>query len=356
VKELFAAFKLTRPGFTLDAALTAPGSGVTALFGPSGSGKTTFLRLVAGLERPDSGQVYLDGHAWTDTATGINLPVHRRPIGYVFQDARLFPHLTVAQNLAYAEKRAGEGSIPMKRVIDLLSLGELLDRAPGRLSGGQKQRVAIGRALLSAPRLLLMDEPLASLDEESKAAIIPFIVSVHRELAIPMLYISHSLPEVARLADYVALIGAGTIQAAGPVAAMTTSLKERIAFSDEAGAAFDCVVDSHDDRYGLTALRFPGGRLVAPRHSLRTGERVRVRIEASDVALALDPPGRTSILNIFSGVVLGVADKGEAQAIVAVAVGETTLLARVTKKSAESLSLIPGLEVYVQVKSVALVV
>ncbi|MBF0171405.1 MAG: molybdenum ABC transporter ATP-binding protein [Nitrospinae bacterium] len=290
--ELFAHFALDRGGFSLNAHLQVPADGVTALFGPSGSGKTTFLRMVAGLERPAAGQFYLGDEAWLDVEQAIDLPPHRRPVGYVFQDARLFPHRTVEQNLRYGLDRLGSkgGSVSFDRVVELLRLGPLLDRSPARLSGGEKQRVGLGRGLLRAPRLLLMDEPLASLDEASKGEIIPFIRLVREELSIPMLYVTHSLPEVARLADRIALIDRGAIQNVGPTEEVLVDLTRSLATGDDAGAAFDGTVAAHHRADGLTELAFDAGRLLIPRIDRAVGERVRIRIVASDVSLALDHP------------------------------------------------------------------
>ena len=355
-----ARFHHKKGSFTLDVELALPGSGVTCLFGPSGSGKTTLLRLVAGLERPQRGELCVNGSVWHSEKMGVFMPAWRRPTGYVFQDSRLFPHLTVEQNLLYAQARSrnGERSVGLDDVAEWLSLKPLLGRYPAQLSGGQKQKVAIGRAALSGPKILLMDEPLASLDEQSKSEILRRIERLCKEvLSVPVLYVSHSVPEVARLADHIAVINEGRVGFSGPIHEMMTDLRAPLAMTSEAGSVIDATVSRHEDPFGLTYLEFPGGVIAVANDKklLRVGERARVRIIASDVSLALERPGRTSILNIFEARVAGMADKGEAQTQVKLDIGGVCLLASVTRKSAANLDLGVGKKVFAQVKTAALV-
>ncbi|MBF0292922.1 MAG: molybdenum ABC transporter ATP-binding protein, partial [Nitrospinae bacterium] len=343
--------------FDLDMELTAPGSGVTALFGPSGSGKTTFLRLIAGLSRPDSGFFKVNGEVWQDSDSALFMPPHKRPVGFVFQDSRLFSHLTVRENLLYGYNR-----LPVERrivkiddVIRWLSLESLLARYPSMISGGQRQRVSIGRALLRSPRLLLFDEPLASLDSEGKSEILHYLETLKDELPAPSIYVTHSMDEVARVADHMALVRDGKIIRSGPVAQMFTSLDSPLALDEEAGAALDAVVIGHDSEYHLTTLKFAGGIMSVSNSGLSVGTRVRVRVIASDVSLSLNKPEGSSVLNVLEAVVTGVAEKSLSQVIVGIDAGGAGLLARITKKSAFALGIRPGVKVYALVKSVAVI-
>lgn len=357
MSQITARFRLSRPGFDLDMELIAPGRGVTALFGPSGSGKTTFLRLIAGLSRADHGRVTVNGEAWQDSDSGLFIPPHDLPVGFVFQDSRLFPHLTVRENLLYGYKRlpAGRRVVKSEDVIQRLSLENLLDRYPATISGGQKQRVAIGRALLRSPRLLLFDEPLASLDAEGKSEILHYLETLKDELPAPSIYVTHSMDEVARVADHMALIRDGGIIRSGPVGEMFTSLDSPLALEEEAGAALDAVVVGHDEEYHLTTLKFAGGIMSVSRSGLAVDSRVRVRVIASDVSLSLNKPEGSSVLNVFEAVVTGVAEKSLSQVIVGLDAGGAGLLARITKKSAAALGIRPGVKVYALVKSVAVI-
>ena len=349
-------FRLEYPGFTLDAQLSAPERGVTALFGPSGCGKTTLLRCIAGLEHSPNGFMQVGESVWQDASRGYFLPVHRRPLGYVFQEAALFPHRTVRGNLEYAKKRApkdGPG-VALAEAAELLGLAKLLERRPARLSGGERQRVAVARALLTGPQLLLMDEPLAALDQASKAEILPFLERLHEELAIPVLYVSHSTDEVARLADTMAVLEGGTVQATGRTRELLTRLDLPLARSDEAEAVLEAVVAGHDDRYHLSHLDFRAGRIMVPRRELPVGRRVRVRIHARDVSLTRERQEGTSILNIFPARVEEVGDLDAARLLVRLDAGGEPLLAAITRKSAEVLEVAAGRELYAQVKSVAL--
>ncbi|MEN5081463.1 molybdenum ABC transporter ATP-binding protein [Bosea sp. TWI1241] len=345
--------------FALDARFASDGR-LTALFGRSGSGKTSLVNIVAGLVKPERGRVVVDGRTLVDTEAGIFVPRHKRRIGYVFQEARLFPHLTVRQNLLYGRwfaPRGEDGGSDLDGVLALLGIGHLLQRHPGALSGGEKQRVAIGRALLSKPRLLLMDEPLAALDEERKAEIMPYVERVRDELRVPIVYVSHSVAEVARLATHLVVLDGGTVTASGPTQALMARPDVPIlSAAAEAGAVLDARIAAQDEAYGLTVLKTPAGRLQVARRAAPLGSAVRLRILASDVMISLHRPEGISALNVLAGVVaeLG-ARRGDGSAReVVLRCGEAELLARVTVKSAEQLGLRPGLQVYAVVKSVSI--
>jgi molybdate transport system ATP-binding protein len=357
VKGLEARLRLQRGRFELDVTLQAPADGVTAVFGPSGSGKTTVLRCLAGLEPSVRGTVRFDGEPWQDTRSGRFLPAHRRPLAYVFQDAALFPHLTVEGNLRYALARRRDRSRPIdeRRVIAWLGLESLIDRRAVELSGGEEQRVAVARALLSGPRLLLMDEPLANLDEASRSEILPYLDRLRAELEIPVLYVSHSRGEVMRFADRVVLLDAGRVKNSGPVDAVLTAESAGFGPPEEVGTVADGRVVDVDREYGLIDVEIRGGRLSLPAdRELAPGARVRVRCLARDVSLTRQRPSRTSILNVLAGRVVEVRDARSTLPLVVVDVGGTILLARITRKSLVALELGPKVEVFAQVKSVAL--
>ena len=340
--------------FTLDAAFDAP-PGVTALFGASGSGKSTVLSVVAGLLRPRDGRVILDGTTLLDRAAGIDVPAERRRCGVVFQDARLLPHLSVDTNLRYGLRRAPHGATgpSFADVVELLGIGPLLSRRPRLLSGGERQRVAIGRALLSRPRLLLMDEPLAALDAPRKAEILPFLQRL-RDLGLPLLYVTHALDEVDRLADTLVLMQEGRVQAAGPLHALATRTDLPVLSGRrDAGAVLPCTVAAHDGTRGLTRLEFPGGALLVPLRPEAPDGTLRLRLRARDVAVATEPPGGISTHNILPAVVAGVDAAGPHECFVALDVGATRLLARLTRDAVGRLDLQPGRVVYALVKSTA---
>ena len=342
--------------FALDAAFTAPAAGTTALFGRSGSGKTTALNAIAGLHRPRRGRVTLDGRTLLDTERGVDTPPDRRGVGYVFQDGRLFPHLDVRGNLEYGMKRRARrrAHATLDRVASLLDIGGLLRRRPGTLSGGERQRVAIGRALLASPRLLLMDEPLAALDAPRKAEILPFIERLQSEFRAPIVYVSHAVEEVLAIADTVALMDRGKVVAAGPVADIASRLDEA-GFTDlaEAGTVLPATVESHDAARALTRLDTPLGPLIVARLDRAPGAAVRVRLRARDVALALDPPGRVSVINVAPGEVTGIERRPNGVVAVAVAAGGTRLRADITRLAADRLALAPGKRVHAMIKAVA---
>ncbi|WP_121061525.1 molybdenum ABC transporter ATP-binding protein [Chachezhania antarctica] len=340
--------------FDLNVAFEAP-AGVTALFGRSGSGKTSVVNAVAGLMRPTSGRIALNGDVLFDAKTGPEQPPHRRHLGYVFQEARLFPHLSVRKNLAYGQRfaRPGAERPDLKTIADLLDITPLLDRRPGTLSGGERQRVAIGRALLSAPRMLLMDEPLSALDAARKADILPYLEAVRDSAGIPILYVSHNMTEVARLATTVVIMDAGRVVKAGPAEEVLSDLDlvPMLGVRDAGALLQATVLRDHDD--GMTELSIAGGTLFLPDMGLGPGSRTRVRIMAHDVILADHRPEGLSALNILHGRVIALRDGRGPGVIVRLDCGGDTLLARITRRSAQALDIAPGREVWAVVKSVS---
>lgn len=348
-----ARFRIDWPGFSLDVDLTLPGQGVTALFGHSGSGKTTLLRCIAGLERAPYGRLVVDGEVWQDENHWV--PTHKRPIGYVFQEASLFAHLTVMGNLRYGRKRTTDRQrVSLEQAIELLGIAHLLNRKPDRLSGGERQRISIARALAVSPRLLLMDEPLAALDLKRKQEILPYLERLHDELKIPVLYVSHSPDEVARLADHLVMMEGGRVLADGSLTDTLARLDLPLRLGEDVGAVLDATVEEVDEDWHLVRVDFAGGSLWARDRGLTVGRRVRVRVLARDVSLA-NEPGTSSIQNVLRGQVDAIADdEHPGLALVRVKVGEAMLLARLTKRAAASLGVVPGKVLWVQVKSVAL--
>ena len=346
--------------FVLDAAFDS-GSGLTALFGRSGAGKTTLVIAIAGLLRPRRGHIAVDGEVLTDTERRIFVPARRRRVGYVFQEGRLFPHLTVRQNLLYGswfapptERKTGGGGAEFDHVIDLLGIAALLQRRPTNLSGGEKQRVAIGRALLARPRLLVMDEPLASLDEARKTEILPYIERLRDEAGVPIVYVSHQVAEVTRLATTMVVLSEGRVAAIGPPEAIMGRIDLfPLTGRAEAGAILATRVAAHDPAFGLTTLRAASGELRVPYLDLPVGAALRVRIRARDVMIALAPPAGLSALNVLPGTVveIGRAD-GPIVEIRLDCAGEA-LIARLTRRSVETLGLAPGHPVYAVIKSIA---
>ena len=355
MSEIKANFTLQLESFTLDASFSAPAVGVTALFGASGSGKTTLLRCIAGLEHA-TGSLHVNGETWqNDTAF---MPTHKRPLGYVFQEASLFPHLSVRANLEYGLKRTplSERKVPLEQVVEWLGLSHLIERGdPARLSGGERQRVAIGRALLTSPRILLMDEPLSALDTNSKQDILPYLERLHRELSIPVLYVSHALDEVARLADHLVLLEKGGVIASGALNETLSRLDLPTAHFDDAGAVIEAAVAQHDEKYHLSRLDFPGGQLWVGKVDQPFGTRVRARVLARDVSIATQPPQGSSINNILNARIDEIRDEGPDKVVVRMTVGESqVLLSRITRRSRDHLALSSGMYVCAQVKSVAL--
>lgn len=344
--------------FVLDARLEAPDGGITTLFGRSGVGKTTIINALAGLLRPDRGRIALGGETLFDSARGIDLPPERRRLGYVFQEARLFPHYSVRGNLLYGAKKDGGGP-SFDTVVELLGIAGLLARRPAELSGGEKQRVAIGRALLASPRLLLMDEPLASLDAPRKGEILPFIERLRDELKLPIFYVSHEMEEIIRLADLLVIVDDGKVAASGSVEELTSRLDLwPLTGRYEAGSVIRTVLRGHDTTFGLSELAFPGGRLRVTRLALPLGTPIRVRIRARDVVLATERPAHLSIRNAFAGKVVELAPPRGPLIDLKLDIGSEAepvmLWARVTQRALQELQLAPGKPVFALVKTVAL--
>jgi len=339
-------------GFVLDAQFRMDG-GVTALFGPSGSGKTSTINAIAGLLNPQNGRIVIDGRAVLDTQAGISIPAHARRIGTVFQDARLFPHMSVENNLRFGWRRAENPASEdeFAHIVELLGLEHLLPRKPAKLSGGEKSRVALGRALLSSPGLLLLDEPLAALDAPRKSEILPFLERLRDEARVPMLYVSHSLDEVTRLADSVVVMREGRVAASGPVFDLMSDLEfARASGVESYGAVLDAKVRSHRDD-GLSVLSFPGGELIVGRIAKEPGARLRVRIRAEDIMLALEEPKAISANNVIPATIAAIRESG-GHADVQLAAGNAKLVARITSASLKRLALAPGMKLFAIVKSV----
>lgn len=342
--------------FRLDAKFGMDG-GATALFGRSGSGKTTLVNAIAGLLRPQHGQITFDGEVLFDAALDIHKPPQARRFGYVFQEGRLFPHLTVRNNLLFSNifYSRKTSAADFDRIVGLLGLESLLARRPGALSGGEKQRVAIGRALLARPRLLLLDEPLAALDTQRKSEILRYLELLRDEFAVPMLYVSHAVEEVVRLADNVVLLSDGKVQASGPTAAIMSDAALRpLTGRYEGGAVIAAQVAEQDLRYGLAELRFSGGSLYVADLDALPGEEVRVRIRARDVALALQPPAETTFRNVVACRIAAITDSAGSMAEVTLDAGGATIVARITRHSRDELQLMPGMAVYALIKAIAL--
>lgn len=356
--------RVQRPTFTLEVDLHLPGRGVTALFGPSGCGKTTLLRAVAGLERARPGRVVVHGEVWQDDTArdgrgslAVWRPTHERALGYVFQEASLFPHLSVRRNIEYGLHRTPrtQRHIALEQAVDLLGIAPLLERAPTTLSGGERQRVAMARALATSPRILLMDEPLAALDQGRKAEVLPYLERLQHELDMPILYVSHAPDEVARLASHLVLLREGQVQAQGDPVALMAALDLPLAQGDAAATIVAGTVTAHDPADHLTTIAFDGGHLqLISTRQRPVGQAVRLRVQARDVSLTLTPQTGTSILNLVPAQVVALREDSPGQAMVALQAGSTRLLARITQRSARTLQLAPGMPVVAQVKGVAL--
>lgn len=329
---------------------------LTALFGPSGSGKTSLINIIAGLIRPDAGRIVIDGRTLVDTAARSFVPAHKRRVGFVFQDARLFPHLTVRSNLTYGRwfTPRAERYADFDRVVDMLGIGHLLARRPSLLSGGEKQRVAIGRALLASPKLLLMDEPLASLDDARKAEIMPYLERLRDETKVPIVYVSHSIAEVARLATDIVVMGSGKVAAAGPTAEIMRRLDllppEEVG---EGGAVLDMTVLGHDEAFGMTMLGAAAGEMRVARIDRPEGAMVRVRIRARDVMIATERPKGLSALNILAGRIAEISQVDGTQVDLKVDCHGDLLVSRITRQSFEALHLAIGRDVFAVIKTVA---
>jgi molybdate transport system ATP-binding protein len=350
-----ARFRVDRGDFVLDVDLKLPSRGVTALFGPSGAGKTTVLRCIAGLERLADAHVDFDGEVWQDGRDFV--PTHRRSLGYVFQEANLFPHLSARGNMEYGFKRipVAERRIGWDDLVALLDLAHLLDRHPDQLSGGERQRVGLARALLTSPRLLLLDEPLSALDAARKQEILPYLERLRDQLDIPMLYVSHSHDEVIRLADHLVLLDNGRVRASGPLAETLARTDLQLSRGIEASVMIETTVMAHEDEWHLSRLAFAGGELLVPRCRCAPGRALRVRVHARDVALACSRTEDSSINNqLVASVVEIVPADGPAYVLIRLDAAGVPLLARITRRSAERLGLVPGQPVWAQIKSAAL--
>lgn len=357
MSRLTARFAVAYQAFHLNAELDVPATGVLALFGPSGSGKTTLVRCLAGLERAPNGFLSLGDEVWQDEARGIFLPIYKRPIGYVFQEARLFPHLSVSSNLAYGLKRTPvqQRRVSWDQVIGILGIEYLLDRRPHRLSGGELQRVAIGRALLTSPRLLL-DEPLSSLDADRKREVLPFIQRLYKELQIPIVYVSHSISEILQLAHRVAFLQDGKIAALGPLSKVFSRLDLHRNIGRRAiGAVLDATIAEHEPSFGLTRLTFKGHSLYVPLQTLGIGEPLRIHVLSSDVTLVRCLSSlATSALNMLDATVVEIKEADQTTVDILLDVG-CPLVASVTKKSLSNLNIQPGQRLCAHIKAVALV-
>ena len=345
--------KIQLESFTLDANFSIPDRGITVVFGPSGSGKTTLLRAIAGLEKSDDGFLKIGDSVWQK---GENfLPTHKRQIGYVFQDAALFDHLDVKGNLNFVVKRAiGLKEDFIESIHNLLEIKTLLNRKTTQLSGGERQRVAIARALLTNPKILLLDEPLSALDLKRKNEILPYLDSIHNDLEIPILYVTHSQDEMSRLADHLLLIEDGNIIGSGPVNDMLTRFDMPLSHGGEAVSIIEAEVLKRDPEFNLMHLDFLGGQFIVPDNGFPVQTKVRIRVIARDVSLTKSKQVDTSILNIFPAMVQEIVNEGEAQIMVRLQIKDTILLACITRKSSYKLRLEKGSEVFVQVKSVAI--
>jgi molybdate transport system ATP-binding protein len=357
-QSIHIRLKLTRADFELQADLQLPPSGITVLYGASGSGKTSLLRCVAGLERATQARVVVAGEVWQDDAARTFLPTHRRALGYVFQEASLFDHLNVQGNLEYGLKRSrsAKTSNSLESVIDLLGIGPLLTRRPAQLSGGERQRVAIARALATEPRLLLLDEPMASLDLARRQEILPWLEKLREELQMPMLYVTHSADELARLANHLVVLERGCVKAAGPVQAVLAAIDSPVVVGEDAGALLQGRVAERDAQWHLMRVTFDGGALWLRDSGVAVGQAVRLRVLARDVSITTEEPQHTSIQNHLPCTIESMApDVHASQLLLRVRCGPSVLLVRITRRAQDTLGLYPGRDVWAQVKSVALV-
>ncbi|AFY19595.1 molybdenum ABC transporter ATP-binding protein [Pseudomonas sp. UW4] len=355
---IYMRLKLDYPGFALDVDLQLPGRGVTALYGHSGSGKTTCLRCIAGLERADQGFIQVNDEVWQDSANKVFVAPYKRALGYVFQEASLFPHLSVLANLEFGLKRIPKPQrrVDMAHASELLGISHLLDRRPQHLSGGERQRVGIARALLTSPKLLLMDEPLAALDAQRKSEILPYLQRLHDELDIPVLYVSHSQDEVARLADHIVLLSNGKALASGPIGQTLARLDLPLAMGDDAGVVIEGRVSAYDADYQLLSLQLPGTSLNirVPHTPMDAGQALRCKVQARDVSLNLHSAGQSSILNRLPVTVVSEMNADNAaHVLIRLDAAGTPLLARITRYSRDHLNIHPGQQLWALIKAVA---
>ncbi len=353
-----ARLKIAYSGFSLDVDLHLPGRGVSALYGHSGSGKTTCLRCIAGLERAEQGFVQINDEIWQDSDNGIFVPPHKRALGYVFQEASLFPHLSVLANLQFGLKRIAKSQrrVDLAQATELLGIGHLLERHPQHLSGGERQRVGIARALLTSPKLLLMDEPLAALDSQRKSEILPYLQRLHDELDIPVLYVSHAQDEVARLADHLVLLSDGKALASGPIGETLARLDLPMAMGDDAGVIIEGQVSAYDAQYQLLSLQLPATEMsIRVTHEpMAVGQALRCKVHARDISLALHNDASSSILNRLPVTVVSEqAADNAAHVLIRLDAGGTPLLARITRYSRDHLAIHPGQQLWAQIKAVA---
>ena len=348
-------FELERQQFRLDVEFSIPLRGITGVFGPSGGGKTMLLRCIAGLEREARGRLTIDSQIWHDDVAKIFVPPHERRIGYVFQEARLFPHLSVAANLAYGQRRnrQANSAIGSEEVTELLGLKALLDRKPRELSGGESQRVAIGRALLRVPSVVLMDEPLASLDEPRKREILPFLDRLHAELAVPILYVSHDLDEITRLCDHLVTMESGRVLASGELADVLNEPSSVSLTDGQRSSVLNGRIEAYDDEYGLCQVNVDGMVLTVVGGKIELGTAVRLRVLARDVSLARAAPEDTTILNVIPVRVESIPVNTEPYVQVALSCGENQLMAQITRRSCDQLGLRVGEQIFAQIKAVA---
>lgn len=353
LNDILVRLHVPRRDFRLDVDVTLPGQGTTAVFGPSGSGKSTLLRAAAGLVPEAVGTVRVQGQVWQNDHTW--LPAHRRQTGVVFQQTALLPHLSVEGNLRYGWRRAGSPPELLEMWIGRLALSPLLGRRPESLSGGERQRVALARALVTQPRWLLLDEPLSALDAQRRAEILPFLEAVRRDAGVPMLYVTHSVEEVARLADHLVLLEAGTVTAAGPALEVLNRPDLPLVLRDDAGVVLEARVRERDI-HGLLTLETRAGPLHAHGHDHAPGTSLRVRVQARDVSLALQRHDDSSLLNLVPATLVELRDVPGGQVQARLDASGVPLLARVSHRSVERLALRPGLALWAQIKAVALLV
>ena len=349
------AIELQREDFSIQADFKIPAKGALGIFGHSGSGKTTILRCIAGLEKNIRGSITFNGQIWLND--DIQLSSQARNIGYIFQEGLLFPHMTVATNLEYGQKRNKQSSpsgIDKQHLLELLNIGHLLNRQPHKLSGGEKQRVAIARALLKNPQMLLMDEPLAALDEKRKQEILPFLEDLYNELNIPMLYVSHSLNEVSRLCDHMLVMNQGKIQFSGNMRDTLVSPQSPLATADNAAAILKARVIHLDDEFQISTVETVSGNHLQVQGLLKLNQHIRLRILANNISLCKTPADDSSILNILSGRINKILEEKNANALLQISSGDDIFLARITRKSYQQLQLAPGQSIFIQIKAIAM--
>ena len=357
---LEAKFRMRYPEFNLDVEMNLPAGGVTVVFGPSGSGKTTLLRCLSGLERAPSGFMKFADQVWQNESKGVFIPIQQRKVGLIFQESRLFPHLSIQENLlfGYQRTRPVERNLHLDEVVQVLGLAALLKRYPDKLSGGERQRVAIGRALLTSPKLLLMDEPLASLDMQRKAEIIPFIKRIEDEFKTPIIYVTHSVNEVLQLVDTMVILQSGKVANWGPVEEVFSDVRLREVLGDEQlGAVLETSISEHDEEFGLTRLDFMGQTLNVPKQNIAVGQNLRVHIHSKDVSLSTaSPAGVTSVLNILQAKVkkVGILEPKGYSVDIELDAGRP-ILATITRKSLANLNLKPGQSVFAHIKAIKMI-